>query len=114
MCYKNELSGLTVCDRLVMWLARPDVVLDDIRNGLEEKGCRVKIVDRELIAWCKGCILKISIWDEDTSKMMESLGTIAKEAVKQGYRAVGLEIKVSDICVWLCEAVNLLLMKGGG
>lgn len=108
------MTDFTVCDRLIMWLAHPSMVLEDIREGLEGRGCHVKLENGNLIAWCEKCILKISVWEEDTLKMVESLGTIAKEAVKQGYRAIGLEIRASDTCTWLCEAVNLLLMKGGG
>ena len=114
MFWGRLVTGLALCDRLIMWLAHPDTILEDIRGGLEKRGCNVKVGYRELVVWCGGCILKIDVWEEDTLKMMESLGTIAREAVGQGYRALGLEIRVSEACSWLCETVSLLLMRGGG
>ncbi len=104
----------TVCERLTMWLTRPDIILEDLVEGLGNRGCHIVLGDRGLTAWCRGCVLEIHVWEEDTLEMIESLGTIAREAVEHGYRAVGLEVRVSGSCEWLCETVNMLLMRGGG
>ncbi|ALL00097.1 hypothetical protein Pyrde_0047 [Pyrodictium delaneyi] len=108
------MVDLILCDRRVTWLTSVDRIVEDLYEGLKARDCRVEWTDGTLVASCRGCILRARVWAEDASEMVRALGALAEEAVKRGWGAVGLEVRISRGCDWLCEAVYILLMRGGG
>ena len=110
----GEIGDPVICDRMTMWLTRTDIILEQLKTSLEKNNCHIETTKENLLLRCGECTAEITIWEEDPSPMIEALGTIAKEAVKQGYKAIKLEIKlIPQTCSQLCETIKLLLMRGG-